>query len=264
MSILSRALIGLALASALAFWAHRARLLTRSGAWAAALVGTVACTAGWGWCAALLAFFLSSSLLSRWRMGVKERLTYSVVAKGGARDAWQVLANGGVLAVAAIGMIVQPSQGWTLVGLGSLAGATADTWATEIGTAIGGTPRALLGWHPVPVGTSGAITLVGTAAMCAGALFLGTVAALSGFPHGSVVPVVLGGLGGALVDTWLGATMQERRWCARCALQTERLVHYCGADTERRGGVAHLDNDVVNLTSGIAGAAIALAVGRLL
>jgi len=28
--------------------------------------------------------------------------------------------------------------------------------------------------------------------------------------------------------------------------------------------VAHLDNDVVNLTSGIAGAAIALAVGRLL
>ncbi len=263
MSILARTLIGLVLASAIAAAALRARMLTRSGAWAAAMVGTVACAAGWEWCATLLAFFLSSSLLSRWRMGTKERLTYSVVAKSGARDAWQVLANGGVFAVAALGMIVQPSQVWTLVGLGALAGATADTWATEIGTAIGGTPRSLLGWQPVPAGTSGAITLAGTAAMCAGALFLGTVAALSGFAQGSVAPVVLGGIGGALVDTWVGATMQERRWCARCALQTERLVHHCGAATEWRGGLARLDNDVVNLTSCIAGAVIALALGRL-
>ena len=263
MSILARTLFGLVLASALAAAARRARSLTPSGALAAVVVGTVACAAGLPWAATLLAFFVSSSLLSRWRMGAKQRLTQSVVAKAGARDAGQVLANGGVFAVAALGMIVQPSPGWMLAGLGALAAATADTWATEIGTAIGGTPRTVLGWRPVPAGTSGAVTWVGTAAMCAGALFLGTVAAFSGFPHSSVAPVVLGGIGGALVDTWVGATMQERRWCARCQRETERLVHHCGASTEWRGGLARLDNDVVNLTSCIAGAAIALAVWRL-
>jgi hypothetical protein len=37
-------------------------------------------------------------------------------------------------------------------------------------------------------------------------------------------------------------------------------VHDCGRETERRGGWRGLDNDVVNLTSCLAGAAVALLI----
>ncbi|MCC6928040.1 MAG: DUF92 domain-containing protein [Gemmatimonadaceae bacterium] len=261
MTLLTRTLAGLALAAAIALAARRARALTPSGAWSALLVGTVATAAGWGWCAVLLTFFVPSTLLSRWRRAAKERVTGGIVDKGGERDAWQVIANGGVFALCAVGAIVSPAPQWTLAGLGALAGATADTWATEIGTAIGGVPRTLRGWRPVPPGTSGAVTTTGTLAMIAGALVLGTVAHLGGFDLQVVVSTTLGGIGGALADTVLGATVQERRWCSHCREATERRVHDCGRETQRRSGVAGVDNDVVNLTSSLAGGVVALLAG---
>jgi len=262
MSLLTRALLGLGLAATLALAARRARALSTSGAWGALVVGTLATAAGWRWTAVLLAFFVSSSLLSRWRRDRKATETGGVIEKGGARDAWQVAANGGIFALCALGALVVPSPGWGLAGLGALAGATADTWSTEVGTAIGGVPRTLFGGQPVPPGTSGAITGAGTLAMLAGAIFVGTVAALSGFGKDVLLPVGLGGVAGASADTLLGATLQERRWCARCSEATERLVHDCGAETSRRGGWGGFDNDAVNLTCCMAGAAVALLCGR--
>ncbi len=173
--------LALALSLALSLAARRARVLSVTGAWSAVAVGTIAVVAGWPWTAVLLAFFASSSALSRWRRATKERATSSVVEKGGERDAWQVLANGGVFTLCALGAILWPAPAWTLAGLGALASATADTWATEVGTAIGGIPRAIATFRPVPAGTSGAVTLAGSLAMVAGALFLGTTALLAGF-----------------------------------------------------------------------------------
>lgn len=262
MTLLARTLAGLALAATIALVARRARALAPSGAWGALVVGTAATAAGWGWCAVLLTFFVSSTLLSRWRRAAKERSTGGIVDKGGARDAWQVIANGGVFALCAVGAIVFPALPWTFAGFGALAGATADTWATEIGTAMGGVPRSVRGWRPVPPGTSGAVTTAGTLAMGAGALLVGTVAQLGGFGVQVAAATAAGGLGGALADTVLGATLQERRWCAPCREATERRVHDCGRETQRRSGVAGLDNDVVNLTSSLVGSAVAVMVGR--
>lgn len=262
MPILTRFLLALALATALSLSALRARMLSRSGSVGAIAVGTVALLAGWSWTFALLTFFVSSSLLSRWRRAVKERATSSIVEKGGERDAWQVAANGGVFALCALGATLWPSTAWALGGLGALAAATADTWATEVGTAIGGVPRALASWRAVPAGTSGAVTLAGSIAMVAGALFLGTAASLFGFGKEVLVPVAAGGVAGAVFDTILGATVQERRWCAQCRAATERHVHDCGTATTRRRGWEVMDNDVVNLTSTVAGAAVSMLVGR--
>jgi len=259
----SRTLLGLVLATVLALAARRMRSLSPGGAWAAVVVGTCAAAAGWHWCAVLLAFFTASSLLSRWRSASKDARTVSVIAKGGARDAWQVGANGGVFALSAIGAAFAPSPWWSLAGLGALAAATADTWATEVGTAVGGTPRHIVGWRAVPPGTSGAVTIAGTAAMAAGAFFIGTAALLAGFPREVAGPVIGGGVAGAMTDTVLGATVQERRWCVSCGRATERAVHDCGRATERRGGWGWLDNDVVNLTSCVAGALVALLCGRV-
>jgi uncharacterized protein (TIGR00297 family) len=157
--------------------------------------------------------------------------------------------------------VLSPSALWALGGVGALAGAAADTWATEIGTAVGGVPRTILGWRPVPAGTSGAVTVAGSVAMVAGACFIGTVAWLAGFDMRVAAAVSVGGIGGATADTILGATLQERRWCARCQVVTERRVHDCGRDTSRRGGWAGMDNDIVNLTSCVAGAVVALLCG---
>lgn len=264
MTIAERALAGAILAGIIAIAARRTRVLSTSGGAGAIASGTLAAAAGWPWAAALVAFFASSTLLSRWRSDAKDAATRAVVAKGGQRDVWQVAANGGIFSLAAGGALLAPAPWWELLALGALAAATADTWATEVGTAIGGEPRTLLGWRRVPRGTSGAVTGAGSAAMVAGALFLGTVAVAAGFPPGVAIPVVGGGVAGALADTVAGGTVQERRWCARCAAGTERRVHHCGAGTTHAGGVAGVSNDVVNLTSSAVGALVALSWWRIL
>ena len=43
--------------------------------------------------------------------------------------------------------------------------------------------------------------------------------------------IIAGGLAGSLADSLVGATLQERRWCDRCAQSTERRVHSFGERT---------------------------------
>jgi uncharacterized protein (TIGR00297 family) len=257
-----RAAAGLVAASIIAYLARRAGSLSTSGAIAATVVGTAAVAAGWRWGALLMLYFVTSSLLSRAGATEKSRRTSGVVEKGGRRDAIQVLANGGVFALCALlARLTSYTEAATLTvaALGALAASTADTWATEIGTLFGGAPRSLLTLQRVPPGTSGAVSVAGTLAMLAGALFIaGAAQALS---LTDVVAVVwIGGTTGAIADSLLGATLQERRWCDGCDRATERRVHDCGAGTRLAGGRTWMDNDVVNLLATLMGAAVAAAL----
>ncbi len=184
-----------------------------------------------------------------------------VVEKGGARDAAQVLANGGVFALCALASALTPLPAASWLGaaaLGALGAATADTWATEAGVLLGGTPRSLLGFASVPRGTSGAVSATGCVAMVAGAAFIAIVARSLGLTN--LVPLVFAaGIAGAMTDSLLGATLQERRWCASCEAATERRLHDCGAATSHAGGVRRLDNDLVNLAATMAGAFVVMA-----
>jgi uncharacterized membrane protein len=148
--------------------------------------------------------------------------------------------------------------------MGALTAAASDTWATEVGIASGAIPWSWRSRGPVPPGTSGAVTLPGSLAMLAGALWMGTVAALAGFDLSAAVAGALGGVGGALCDTLLGATVQHRRWCPRCAALTERDTHSCGTRTVAHSGWRAMNNDLVNFLSTVAGAAIAVAVHGVL
>ncbi|MDF1506542.1 DUF92 domain-containing protein, partial [Roseisolibacter sp. H3M3-2] len=158
---------GLLLAAGIALPGRRAGALAADGAVAAVVVGTAAMAAGWGWGALLILFFATGSALSRWRRREREARTGDVVAKGGPRDAAQVLANGGLFAALALAAGWSPA--WSGAAAAALAAAAADTWATEVGTLVGGTPRTVPGWRPVAPGTSGAVTAAGTLAMLAGA-----------------------------------------------------------------------------------------------
>ena len=254
---LARAALGLLVAAAIALAGRRGRTLSTSGAVAATLVGTAAVAAGWGWGALLILYFAASAVLSRLGAAEKDRRTGTIVAKSGARDARQVLANGGPFALCALGTLGGPSPAtaFAVAAAGALAASTADTWATEIGTLATGTARSLRGWRAVPAGTSGGITVAGTAAMIAGALFVAGVARLLGLTD-ALAAVTVAGSAGALVDTVAGATVQDRRWCDACGLATERAVHDCGLATRHVGGITRVDNDVVNLIATVTGALV--------
>jgi uncharacterized protein (TIGR00297 family) len=244
-----------ATAGAIAGIAYLLHMLTVGGGIAATFVGGAAVLAGPGWIVLLLLFFISSSVLSRWRAAERERAVSGVLEKGSRRDAVQVLANGLVFATAALFSTYGNVDAWQAIGAGAIAAATADTWSTEIGTVLGGTPRMITTLREVQPGTSGGVTIAGIISAFTGSVLAASVAAIMdwGTP---VLAVAVGGVVGSLVDSLLGAIAQERRWCHACSVGTERRIHSCGTATAHRGGLPGLDNDVVNLVSIIAGAAV--------
>ncbi len=168
----------------------------------------------------MLAFFVSSSLLS----------------KKTTRNHRQVLANGGVAALAAL-------AGSWIAFAGALGAATADTWASEIGRHSRTPPRLITNGSPVPAGTDGGMTLLGTAGGVAGAAVIAALAVALGpramgpglaHPGWSAVVVAVAGVVGMLLDSLLGATLQ--------------------------GKVRWVDNDAVNLAATLTGAACAVLI----
>ena len=246
--------VGVALAVAVAYAAHRAKSLSPSGAVAAATIGTIAIAAGWSWGIVLIVYFVSSSLLSRFRAAQKAERMGDRVEKGGARDAVQVLANGGVFAAAAAGNVAAPDALWQWVGAGALAASASDTWATELGSLSRVSPRSIIGLKRVPAGTSGAVTGAGFIAAAAAALLMAGAVRVVGWNVNAAGAALVGGLAGCLMDSVIGATLQARRWCDGCGAATERTVHSCGRPTRVIGGLARLDNDGVNLVATVTGA----------
>ena len=278
--------VGALFAGAVALVARFARALTPGGAIAAFVVGTLTYAAGTvGFAFVLLAFFVPSVVLSR--VGRARKHTLVDVDKHGARDAIQVIANGGVATVCAVVWAFHHDPRWALAFAGAYAAATADTWATEIGTLARRQPRSILTLRPVPAGMSGGITLAGTLAEIIGAMWLGIVGTAgiagayalnvpdlgaawsSGAPAAYVIPVtwplaiLLAGIAGATADSLLGATVQELRRCDACGRVCETDPHVCGTPTRLVRGVAGFSNDVVNLLATAIGAAVAFGVASV-
>lgn len=257
--IVPRIVIGGLLATAIGITGHRARALSWSGAVAAAIVGTVAAAAGWNWAIVLIAYFGVSTLLSKLGSQRKRTMLGGVVDKTGARDATQVMANGFPFLFCALVVTIRPGANafdWMTSAAASLAASAADTWATEVGTLVGRTPRSILTWRPMNVGESGGVTLPGGFAAVAGAAFVGVVAALAGLNAVALPFIVLGGMAGACMDSIVGASIQRRSWCDACGQATEMRTHTCGAVTRHTGGFGWLENDGVNLIATVTGGLI--------
>ena len=164
-------ILGTVLSALVSTLAYRFKLLTSDGASAAFLLGAIIFgTGGIGFALPLLFFFLSSSLLSRYRQSEKikyrdifERVeessragvpdlrgmndSYSVdirqrrtspaldgaaFEKTGARDKNQVLANGVIAGMLAFIYFLFPAPSVYFAYLACLATVNADTWGTEI------------------------------------------------------------------------------------------------------------------------------------
>ena len=219
--------------------------LTPRGLLAACAVGSaVAWGLSWPGLLVLAAFFLSGSLLTQ----LAER-------RGPRRSARQVLANGGVAALAAL-------LGSWPGAAGAIAAAAADTWATEIGAFSPIPPRLVTSWRRVTRGTSGGITLLGTLGGCAGAVTIAWLTfALA--PRGVAPPlltVAVAGVAGMLGDSLLGATLQGKYECPACDARFERGNMVCHEPVQLTTGRRWLDNDAVNFAATVVGACVA-AIG---
>lgn len=271
---MTQLLIGLGLGLLIAGLGYWRGALSRSGALAATVVGALVFgLGGLAWGALLVAFFTSSSLLSFYKPARKARIVEKF-EKGSRRDATQVLANGGWLTLLAVLAWWRPAPWLFPAAVGALATANADTWATELGILSPPPPRLITTGEPVPPGTSGAISRLGTMAALTGGLFIGFVAtatAVAGYagPNYHQPAAWLGflgavsGLAGSLFDSSLGATVQRIHYCPRCKEETERRIHRCGTATAPRRGWSWLDNDWVNFFATVVGSLIAGALATL-
>jgi len=257
-----RAVVGLAGAAAVSVAARRVRALSSSGALAATAVGaTVVVGRGIRGGGMLLAFFCSSTLLGRLPASV-----HLEQRRGRERDAVQVMANGGVAAALALASSLprEPTRSLLIAGFGgAVATATADTWATEIGSRSRTQPRSILTLRPTARGASGSVTMAGLTASAVAATLIAWIASVpftttARHPSPRAFAIAGGGFTGALVDSVLGATVQEVRFCDSCFVETEERLHHCGAQTQVIRGAEWCGNDTVNAIATAAGATTAI------
>jgi uncharacterized protein (TIGR00297 family) len=250
------------------------KFLNGSGAVCAFLLAaTIFSIGGIVWTVPILTFFFLSSILSK--VGKARKKQFDLIfEKGSERDMGQVLANGGAGWILIILYAFASNEGAAnliYVGyLGAMAAVQADTWATEIGTMIRNPkPISILNFKPVPAGTSGGVTIVGTLGGLLGAFVIALSAWLSNAKMVELagaakilLAVSAAGLTGSLIDSYLGATLQAQYYDAFRDKITEK-THHLSADgatipNQLVKGIRWVDNDLVNFLCGATGALVAV------
>ena len=222
--------MALALNTLLIGLAQRLPLLTRAGWVHAGILGSLlwGCLGLRGWLAVVLYLALGSLVT---RLGFRTKQARGLAeGRGGARgpeNGWGSAATGALLAMAAV--LAPPSwQPLLLLGFAaSFAAKLADTCGSEIGKRWGRHTVLIISLRPVPPGTEGAISLEGTAASLAGSALMaglmlvlglgagrsvgtGSVASAAVSPAAVWLLVTLVGLAATLIESWIGASAQQR------------------------------------------------------
>lgn len=272
--MLQKIILGVGISFIFARLSFGLKFLSASGAVCAFLLAsTIFSIGGLVWTIPILTFFFLSSILSK--VGKAQKKKFDLIfEKGSQRDMGQVLANGGVGWILMLAYPFLPSESWREMFyfgyLGTMAAVQADTWATEIGTMIRNPkPVSIVNFKPVPAGTSGGITLIGTLGALLGALVIAISGGVSnkalidsvGFVKVLLI-VSLAGLIGSLIDSLFGATLQAQYYDAYRDKITEKPNHVSDDGTSVPNqlikGVRWIDNDVVNFVCGASGALIAM------
>jgi uncharacterized protein (TIGR00297 family) len=223
----------------LAVAANRKRLLNASGAFAAFVLGTtIIVTTNIFWLLLLMSLLVLAGIATRTRYEEKAARGTGE-AREGVRRTRNVLANG--LVPTLIALAQDPIDAWlgagasSLLFVGSVAAAAADTFASEFGGLSEKTVLITTG-KPVPPGTDGGVSLAGQIAALAGSLLVAAIGIVllslsftwSAPPGGvpltvtSLAAATAAGFIGCQMDSLLGALFEVR------GILTKEEVNFLG------------------------------------
>ncbi|KAG0620255.1 hypothetical protein M758_4G202200 [Ceratodon purpureus] len=278
-----RPLVAAGVSGLIALRSWRKKSLSTSGAWAGVVVLTLSLMAGPRFGAVILAFFFSSSQLTKYKSDVKKSIEEDF-KDGGQRDWSQVLANGLVGTLLSVGVAVMtewqdacldsktaPLVTAMMAGvLGHYACCNGDTWSSEVGVLSKSQPRLITSFKTVPRGTNGGVSVLGTAAAAAGGAFIGLVFVVVGLFSApceghvwrmQLLALPLGtlcGLLGSVLDSFLGATVQ---FSGNCVVR-KKVVGKPGPTVQRISGHDFMSNTDVNFVSALVTALASAAASR--
>lgn len=225
------ATLGITLTFALAAWLMHG--VSRSGALAGAMVAFIVAGRDLRLFWMLVVVFFVTFAATRAGGSRKRELKMAEAESG--RSASQVISNLGVAALALALPSFTPAY---LLALAALAEVAADTTSSEIGAALATRTVLISTWESVPSGTDGGISLSGTIAGIGAAAITAACAMGFGLTNAfGVLTIACCGIAGMLVDSLLGATLENR---------------------------GYLNNDLVNLLSTAVAACLAWVMCSLI
>lgn len=239
-------LLGVLLSTAFALTAFLFQRLTLDGMFATFVVGTFIFGLG-GWSVALvvLFFFVSSALITGLWNAEPEAPSQQI-----RRDGLQVWANGFWLIVYLVLAVIFNSEIFLFGAMAAIATATADTWATELGSTAPQSTYLITNFSIVMPGTDGGVSLRGTMAGLAGAAAIAAAGLYVFSLHFYIfICIFTAGFLGCLLDSYFGAIFQRNNRSVTLPVRDITIS---------------MDNNLVNGVSTGAGALLAVILKLLL
>lgn len=193
----------------------------------------------------VLFFFLSSTLISIKDKVVIEPASYNYTRQT-RRDGLQVWSNGFWFSIFLMMGFVFEAEVFWVAAISALATATADTWATELGSRRFNVQTYLLNGLEVDPGTEGGVSVPGTLAGLTGSLIISFFAVyLFSLTMSALFIIFIAGFLGCLADSYFGAVLQGTN-------RTLSLPFF------KNGATGTVDNNMVNWISTGVGSLLAI------
>ena len=203
------------LCAAFGYFAFRAKTIDMSGLFSLILFGVIliVCTRGFWWFFIVLAFFILGSLFTKFKYSRKAAMGVAQ-KKSGRRGYKNAFANAGVAVVACVLYAITASPIWAVVFLASIATATADTMASEIGVISKRKPVMITTLRPCEPGVNGGVSLAGELACIAGSAIIAVLGFAFGIvPAWGAAAAFIAGFLGTNFDSLIGALVENKGHC---------------------------------------------------
>ncbi|KAI7861122.1 integral membrane protein DUF92-domain-containing protein [Circinella umbellata] len=268
---MSNFIFALILSVLMVIHSRRKKSLSPSGAAGAFVLGMATFSSSYTYFSVvLLTFFLVSSKLTKFKAD-RKRLLEADYDKSSERTLMQVACNGltGGIIVTLFQVFYERELScfdenrssvvlfWAY--MGHYACCAGDTWASELGILNRSWPISIIKFKKVPPGTNGGVSPLGLAASIGGGATVGLAGAIAlaiqqpchGLPWEIVALGGLAGLGGSLIDSILGATVQRTLYSDK-----RKMVVEDDKDATLISGWNIMDNHQVNFVSSVLTSAI--------